>query len=108
MGWRATFSSEAREAQKSGAHLAEGTATAATWISRTCNMSVTSAADRLRVGEQLEELPKVAGALSTGEIGYQSASFLCHLRELFGVNQEIFVEEEILGYSRDYSLFNQL
>src|SRR5437660_12608897 len=43
--------------------------------------SVTSAADRLCVGTQLESLPKVAAALSSGEIGYQSASLLCHLRE---------------------------
>jgi hypothetical protein len=100
------FSSEAREAQKSGAHLASGTATAATWLSRTCNMSVTSAAERLRVGEQLESLPKVAAALSSGEIGYQSAALLCHLREWLGENRELFDEEEMLGYARDFSVFH--
>src|SRR5467141_663212 len=74
------FGSEARDAQKAGAHLVSGNITAASWIARTCNMSVTSAADRLCVGAQLEELPKVAAALGSGEIGYQSASVLCHLR----------------------------
>src|ERR1700737_5050041 len=105
-GLEGDFSSEAREAQKSGEHLASGLATAATWISRTCNMSVTAAADRLRVGKQLESLPKVAAALSTGEIGYQSASLLCHLRDWLGEKRELFDEEEMLGYARDYSVFH--
>src|ERR1700737_2909448 len=104
-GLEGDFSSEAREAKKSGEHLACGMATAATWISRTCNMSVTAAADRLRVGEQLESLPKVAAALSTGEIGFQSASLLCHLRDWLGEKRELFDEEEMLGHARDYSVF---
>ncbi|HEV2028151.1 MAG TPA: hypothetical protein VGS16_06410, partial [Candidatus Dormibacteraeota bacterium] len=65
------FSSEARDAQKSGAHLVGGNITAASWIARTCDMSINSAADRLCVGEQLESLPKVAAALAAGEVGYQ-------------------------------------
>src|ERR1700682_3881555 len=105
-GLEGDFSSEARRAQQSGEHLLSGTATAATWISRTCNMSVTAAADRLRVGEQLESLPKVAAALSTGEIGYQSASLLCHLCDWLGERRELFEEDEMLGHARDYSVFN--
>ncbi|HEV2028135.1 MAG TPA: hypothetical protein VGS16_06330, partial [Candidatus Dormibacteraeota bacterium] len=65
------FASEARDAQKSGAHLVGGNITAASWIARTCDMSINSAADRLCVGEQLESLPKVAAALAAGEVGYQ-------------------------------------
>src|SRR4029077_18752005 len=75
------FSTEARLAQKAGDHLIGGNITAASWISRTCSMRVTSAADRLCVGEQLQSLPKIAEALSSGEIGSQSTSVLCHLRE---------------------------
>src|SRR3982074_3517948 len=82
------FASVAREEQRSGAYLAEGTITAVSWISRTCSMSVTSAADRLCVGEQLEALPKGAQALRSGEIGYQSASLLCHLRDQLGDKRE--------------------
>src|SRR4030088_1012048 len=78
------FGSEARDAKKAGAHLVNGNITAASWIARTCRMSVTSAADRLCVGEQFESLPKVKAALDAGEIGYQSASALCHLREKLG------------------------
>jgi len=69
-------------------------------------MSVTAAADRLRVGEQMESLPKVAAALSSGEIGYQAASLLCHLRDWLGDKRELFDEEEMLGYARDYSVFD--
>jgi hypothetical protein len=99
------FSSSAREAQKAGEHLVAGNISAASWIARTCGMSITSAADRMCVGEQLESLPQVAAALSAGAISYQSASALCHLRERLGENQEGFDEDEMLGYAREYSVF---
>ena len=78
------FSVSAREAQQAGEHLVSGNVTAGSWIARTCGMSITSAADRLCVGEHLQSLPKIAAALSSGEISYQSASVLCHLREQLG------------------------
>src|SRR6202158_5240553 len=105
-GLEKEFSAMARRAKQRGDHFLSGTATAATWISRTCNMAVTEAADRLRVGEQLESLPKVAAALSSGEIGYQSASLLCHLRDWLGEKRDLFDEDEMLGHARDYSVFD--
>ena len=45
------FSIEAREAHKAGDHLIGGNITAASWMARTCGMSVPSARDRLCVGE---------------------------------------------------------
>jgi hypothetical protein len=98
------FSTTSRDAQKAGAHLINGTITAASWIARTCGMSVNSAADRLRVGEQLESLAKVAAALSSGEIGYQSASILAHLREKLGEKRDLFNEEEMLELARKHSV----
>src|SRR3982074_39778 len=98
------FSVVARESQRSGEHLAGGNITAASWIARTCNMSVTSAADRLRVGEQLAVLPRGAAALASGEIGYQSVSVLAHLRDKLGEKRELFDEEEMLGYAREFSV----
>jgi len=100
------FALEARRVQQTGAHLADGAASAVGWISRTCGMSVTSAADRVCVGEQLEALPKIAAALSSGEIGYQSASLLCHLRDWLGDKQDLFVEDEMLELARQHSVFN--
>src|SRR3979490_271780 len=99
------FSSVAREAQKSGAHLVGGNITAASWIARTCDMSINSAADRLCVGEQLESLPKVAAALAAGEVGYQSVSILCHLRDVLAEQRRLFDEDEMLGFARQYSVF---
>jgi hypothetical protein len=67
-----TFCADARRSQVTGAHLADGNATVVTWLSRLCGMSLTSTADRLCVGTQLESLPKIAEALRTGEVSYQS------------------------------------
>jgi Domain of unknown function (DUF222)/HNH endonuclease len=100
------FAVDARRCRESGTHLAEGTATVVTWISRMCSMSVTSAADRLCVGAQLEALPKIGKALSLGEIGYQSASLLCHLRDQLGDKRELFDEDEMLELARRHSVFN--
>src|SRR5260370_9085948 len=72
------FSANARECARAGEHLVAGSITAASWIARTCGMSISSAADRVCVGEQLESLPKVPVALGSGEISYQPASPLCH------------------------------
>jgi hypothetical protein len=99
------FSSEAREQQKAGAHLVGGNISAASWIARTCDMSITSAADRICVGTQLESLPKVAAALAAGEVGYQSVSLLCHLRDVLAEKRRLFDEDEMLGFARQYSVF---
>ena len=100
------FSAVVKRARERGDHLVNGNITAASWISRTCGMSVTSAADRLCVGEQLQSLPKVAAALSSGEIGYQSTSVLCHLREQLGEKRDLFDEEEMLDFARRFSVFH--
>src|SRR3979409_2212649 len=57
------FSGEGKNTQKAADDLLDSAITAVSWISRTCGMSVTSAADRLCVGTQLESLPKIAAAL---------------------------------------------
>src|SRR6195256_4392535 len=99
------FSSVARDAQKAGAHLAARHITAASWIAPTRDMSISSAADRLCVGEQLASLPKVAAALAAGEVGYQSVSILCHLRDVLAEQRRLFDEDEMLGFARQYSVF---
>jgi hypothetical protein len=98
------FASEACAARQSGEHLVAGNVSAVSWIARSCGMSATSAADRLCVGEQLESLPRVAAALSSGEISYQSASLLCHLREQLGDKRDLFDEVEMLELARRHSV----
>src|SRR6202158_26418 len=100
------FSSVARDAQKSGAHLVGGNITAASWIARTCDMSINSAADRICVGTQLESLPKVAAALLAGEGGFQSVFILCHRGDNLGEKRELFDEDEMLGLARQWSVFH--
>src|SRR6266567_4440421 len=100
----ARFSVQARRDQESGRHLAEGSATAVTWLSRSCGMSATSAAERICVGEQLQELPLLAAALRSGEVSYQSAALLCHLRARLEDQKELFIEEEMLDLARQYSV----
>jgi Domain of unknown function (DUF222) len=99
------FSASARRSQIAGEHLLAGNISPASWIARTCGMSVTSAADRVCVGKQLEDLPKVAAALGSGEISFQSASQLCHLRDKLAGKAELFDEDEMLSYAREYSVW---
>ena len=73
----------ASRAAARGDHMLEGQS-AVTWVSRQCQMSKNSASDRLCVGNQLEKLPRIAQALSSGEIGYQATSVICHLQERLG------------------------
>jgi len=100
------FCAMVRRVQTRGDHLVNGNITAGSWISQTCGMSVPSAADRVCVGEQLESLPKVAEALSRGEIGYQSASVICHLRDKLGEKRDALDEEQWIGFAREYSVKN--
>src|SRR5260370_34201645 len=98
------FSSMVRRVQQRGDHLVGGNISAASWISRICGMSVPSAADRLCVGEQLESLPMVAEALASGEIGYQSASVICHLRDKLGEKRGGLDAEQWIGFARAHSV----
>lgn len=94
------------EATRRGDHLIEGK-TPNAWVRTVCRVTSSSAADRLCVGEQLAELPRVAQALDSGEIGYQSASVICHFRDRLredlrrGVDEEWWVER-----AREYSVKN--
>jgi hypothetical protein len=103
-GLEGESAAEARAGQVAGDHLTNGNPTVVTWLSRLCGMSATSTADRLCVGTQLESLPKIAEALRTGEISYQSTSVLCHLRDQLGDKRDLFVEDEMLEHARNHSV----
>ena len=100
----AAFCRRTRAFQRRGGHLAEGAPSAVSWLRHNCKMSSTSAADRLCVGKELESLPQVAEALAAGEIGYQSSSVLCHLRDQLGEKRELFVEDEMLELARKHTV----
>src|SRR5256885_1442795 len=85
-------------AKKRGEHLLAGQS-ACSWISAQCQMSKTSAADRLCVGEQLGNLPEIAHALSSGQIGYQAAAVICHLGEQVSEKRLYIDEENLIVYA---------
>src|SRR5262245_32968264 len=62
-----------------GDHLLEGK-TPNAWVRSTCRLSGPAAAERLRVGEQLEAMPRIGEAVREGKIGYQSAAVICGFR----------------------------
>ena len=83
-------------ARQRGDHLLAGMG-AVSWVARSCQMSGNAAADRLCVGKQLAKMPRVAEALSSGEIGFAAASVICHLQERVEeaggyIDQEAWVE----------------
>src|SRR5256714_6305274 len=90
-------------ARKRGEHLLAGQS-ACSWVSAQCQMSKTSAADRLCVGEQLGNLPEIAQALSSGQIGYQAAAVICHLSEQVGEKRQYIDEEHWIGYAQRFSI----
>ena len=86
-----------------GDHLLAGQG-AVSWAAKTCKVSGNVAADRLCVGAQLEEMPRVAEALSSGEIGYQAASTICHLQERVGQIGARIDEEMWIRNAKDFSI----
>ena len=90
-------------ATKRGEHLLTGRS-ACSWVASECLMSKTSAADRLCVGEQLRNLPRIAEALSSGEIGYQATSVICHLSEQVGEKRQYIDQEDWVGFARRFSI----
>ena len=75
-----------------------------TWVASQCQMSKGSASDRLCVGRQLEKLPRIAAALSSGEIGFQATSVVCHLQERIGEVGYTVDEEEWVRMARQWSM----
>src|SRR5205809_2237287 len=77
---------------------------ACTWVAKQCLMSKTAPGDRLCVGEQVGHLPRVAEALSSGQIGYQAAAVICHLSDQVGEKRQYIDQEHWIGYAQRFSL----
>src|SRR5438105_3937700 len=90
-------------AKQRGEHLVAGQS-ACSWVAAQCQISKTSAADRLCVGEQLSKLPEIAQALSSGQIGYQAAAVICHLSDQVGEKRQYIDEEHWIGYAQRFSI----
>ena len=90
-------------AEKRGEHLHRGES-AVSWTARECLLSKSAAADRLCVGKQLDRLPEVVAALTSGQIGYQAASVICHLQERLGEAGAAVEEDEWVFRAREWPL----
>jgi len=91
-------------ARTRGDHLLAGQS-ACTWVAAQCQMSKTTAADRLCVGEQLRNLPGIAEALSAGQIGNQAAAaVICHLSEQVGEKRQYIDQDHWISYAERFSL----
>src|SRR5712691_7122433 len=77
---------------------------ACSWAARHCQMSKTAAADRLCIGEHLVNLPRIAQALSRGEIGYQATAVICHLSDQVGEKREYIDEDDWIGFAKLFSI----
>jgi uncharacterized protein DUF222 len=99
------FCQVVNQAKRQGDHRSQGdNVSVVGWVAETCSMSRNSASDRLCVGEQIESMPKLAEAIRSGEVGYQSAAVICHLREKLAEKGEHLIEEDWVGYARQYSV----
>jgi Domain of unknown function (DUF222) len=93
-------------ARKSGEHLLTGK-TPVGWVAQTCGLTPSAASDRLCVGEQLGELPRVAQALHSGEISYQSAAVICHFRDRLREDLRPNIDQDWwVGQARETSVRN--
>src|SRR5438552_15202173 len=90
-------------ARKRGDHLVAGQS-ACTWVAVQCRMSKTTAADRLCVGEQLGNLPRIAEALGSGQIAYQAAAVSCHLSQPVGATRQYIAQEDSIAYAQKFPL----
>jgi uncharacterized protein DUF222/HNH endonuclease len=90
-------------ARQRGDHLSDNIS-AVSWVARTCGLSRNAAADRLCVGKQLESLPRIAQALSSGQIGYQAAAVICHLQDKLGDQHGPMDEEQWIGWAGLFSI----
>ena len=86
-----------------GDHLLAGQSPVS-WTARQCKMSRNSAADHLCIGEQLGSMPRLAQALSWGEVGFQAASVICHLQERVGQIDSRIDEEMWITNAREFSI----
>lgn len=70
------------------------------WIRHTCRMTQQAAADRVRVGEQLEAMPRSEYAFYNGHIGFQHLAVMARTAAVVG---EAFDESKLLPLAMKYS-----
>ena len=108
-GLQGTLSTVLFQGKRRGDHLLTGK----TPCGSVMHLTPGAAAERLRVGEQLEAMPQIAQALSSGEIGYQSTAVICNFRSKLredlrqNIDQGFWIEQARESSVRDLSWLEQ-
>lgn len=73
-----------RRFDKSGEYAADGALGIVAWLRWKCKLSGGTAAERVTIGRQLEELPETQKAFAGGNLGYQHVAALARTAEHLG------------------------
>jgi uncharacterized protein DUF222 len=95
-----TFSQLAAAFDKTKYWDEEGSNSAIDWIRFNCRMTSTAAADRVAVGERLNQMPRSAQAMAEGEIGFAHMTVMARTARDVG---EAFDETKLLQLARENS-----
>jgi hypothetical protein len=85
---------------------AQGSVSPIHWIRLNCHMGGGAAADRITVGENLEQMPQSAGAMAEGDIGFAHLALIARTAAVIaesGTNRP-FDETLLLDKARDFSV----
>ncbi|MDQ6636757.1 MAG: 13E12 repeat family protein [Candidatus Dormibacteraeota bacterium] len=83
---QAEFTRRTRILDQNQGWVATGALSTQAWLRRKCHLSAAAAADRVRLGSRLEDLPQTTTAFGEGAISLQHASLLCRTCEQVGVD----------------------
>ncbi|MGI8564502.1 MAG: DUF222 domain-containing protein [Candidatus Dormibacter sp.] len=98
---QAEFTRRTRILDQNQGWVATGALSTQAWLRRECHLSAAAAADRVRLGRRLEDLPKTASAFGEGAISLQHASLLCRTCEQVGVEPTREAEPILVGAARE-------
>lgn len=100
------FSEMAADFAKTDEYDAWGCLSPINWIRINCHMASAAAADRVAVGEQMQNIPQSAEAMAGGEIGFPHLALIAREAEALaqsGSNRQ-FEETHLLTKAKDYTV----
>ena len=97
------FSRLAAQFAQTNEYLRSGYATSIDWIRINCHMTGPAAADRVKVGEQLEKLPESTQAMRAGDIGFTHITAMSRTADALSRSDTAaaFEEAPLLELARD-------
>src|SRR5260370_35953325 len=96
------FSCLAAQFAKTNESAEQGFDSPISWLKSVCHMRGGAAADRVRVGEQVERLGESVAALAAGEIGFAHLALIARTSAALGQRLD---EAKLLGQARKLNIF---